>query len=82
MSRIGILSHDILIMLWLIGMSMHQHAVRTAATLYSEGSLTLDAAAKQAGVTPARLERSVRRFGLPTATRTTETRETVRVAAD
>jgi hypothetical protein len=61
---------------------MHQHAVRTAATLYSEGSLTLDAAAKQAGVTPTRLERFVQRFGLPTAPHTAETRDTVRVAAD
>jgi hypothetical protein len=61
---------------------MHQHAVRTAATLYSEGSLTLDAAAKQAGVTPTRLERFVQRFGLPTAAHTAETRDTVRVAAD
>jgi hypothetical protein len=61
---------------------MHQHAVRTAATLYSEGSLTLDSAAKQAGVTPTRLEWFVQRFGLPTASHTTETRDTVRVAAD
>lgn len=61
---------------------MHQHAVRTAATLYSEGSLTLDAAAKQAGVTPTRLERFVRRAGLPAPATTTETRETVQVAAD
>jgi hypothetical protein len=60
---------------------MHQHAVRTAATLYSEGSLTLDAAAKQAGVTPTQMERFVQRAGLPTPA-TAETRETVRVAAD
>lgn len=61
---------------------MHQHAVRTAATLYSEGSLTLDAAAMQAGVTPTRLERFVTRFGLPTPETTHQTRDSVRVAAD
>ena len=61
---------------------MHQHAVRTAATLYSEGSLTLDAAAKQAGITPTRMERFVSRFGLPTTEQAHETRDTVRVAAD
>ena len=65
-----------------MGRRMHQHAVRTAATLYSEGSLTLDAAAKQAGVTPTRMERFVRRFGVTPPTTTTEPTETVRVAAD
>lgn len=61
---------------------MHQHAVRTAATLYSEGSLTLDTAAKQAGVTPTRMERFVARFGLPEPETTHRTRDSVRVAAD
>jgi hypothetical protein len=61
---------------------MHQHAVRTAATLYSEGTLTLGAAAKQAGVTPARLRRFVQRFGIPAVTPETGAREQVQVTAD
>jgi hypothetical protein len=61
---------------------MHQHAVRTAATLYSEGTLTLNEAATQAGVTPAGLQRFVARFGLPAVSQSTETPKTVQVTAD
>jgi hypothetical protein len=61
---------------------MHQHAVRTAATLYSEGTLTLTEAATQAGVTPAGLQRFVARFGLAAAPQSTETRKRVHVTAD
>jgi hypothetical protein len=42
---------------------MRQHAMRTAVTLYEGGTLDLETAARQAGVTPARLRRAVRRSG-------------------
>ena len=43
---------------------MHQHAMRTAVTLYTEGTLDVETAAKQAGVTATRLEHYVERRGL------------------
>lgn len=42
---------------------MSQHAVRTAMALYQNGTLDLDTAARQAGVSPERLCRAVERFG-------------------
>jgi len=37
--------------------------MRTAVTLYEGGTLDLETAARQAGVTPTRLRRAVRRSG-------------------
>jgi hypothetical protein len=42
---------------------MSQHAVRTAMTLYQNGTLDLTTAARQAGISPDRLRRSVDRIG-------------------
>ncbi|MFT4910029.1 MAG: hypothetical protein ACI9TI_001197 [Natronomonas sp.] len=42
---------------------MHQHALRTAMTLYEGGTLDLSTAANQAGVSPDRLRRAVQRAG-------------------
>ena len=42
---------------------MQQHALRTAMTLYEAGTLDLSTAASQAGVSPDRLRRAVRRAG-------------------
>ncbi|MFQ3319244.1 MAG: hypothetical protein ACI8UR_002129 [Natronomonas sp.] len=42
---------------------MKQHALRTAMTLYQGGTLDVETAAKQAGVSPARLRRAVARTG-------------------
>ena len=42
---------------------MRQHAMRTAMALYEGGTLDLQTAANQAGVTPDRLHRAVRRAG-------------------
>jgi len=42
---------------------MQQHAMRTAATLYTEGTLDVETAANHAGVTATRLERYVERCG-------------------
>lgn len=62
---------------------MHQHAMRTAATLYTEGTLDAETAAKQAGVTPTRLEHFVERCGLSVAALDAESPTgRVRVAAD
>lgn len=62
---------------------MHQHAMRTAATLYTEGTLDVETAAKQAGVTPTRLEHYVERCGLSVSGLEAEVSTgRVRVAAD
>jgi hypothetical protein len=42
---------------------MKQHAIRTAMTLYESGTLELETAANQAGVSVDRLRRAVRRAG-------------------
>ncbi|WP_181691065.1 hypothetical protein [Natronomonas sp. LN261] len=42
---------------------MKQHALRTAMTLYEGDTLDLRTAANQAGVSPDRLRRAVRRSG-------------------
>jgi hypothetical protein len=42
---------------------MKQHALRTAMTLYEGGTLNLETAAAQAGVSPDLLRRAVRRAG-------------------
>jgi hypothetical protein len=60
---------------------MKQHALQTAMALYEGGTLDLQTAASQAGVTPDRLRRAVRRAGgtiAPTGT----TIERVSVTAD
>ena len=60
---------------------MRQHALRTALTLYEGGTLDLETAASQAGVSPDRLRLALRRAGgAPTDTET-ET-ERVPVCAD
>jgi predicted HTH domain antitoxin len=62
---------------------MQQHALRTALTLYADGTLSLETAARRAGVTPDRLRRAAARRGRdrdrdPTVTDT----ERVTVGAD
>ena len=61
---------------------MHQHAMRTAATLYAEGTWDLETAARQAGVTPTELEHAVERYGLTTTELEVEPTRRVPVAAD
>jgi len=46
-----------------VGTIMKQHALRTAMTLYEGGTLDLQTAATQAGVSTDRLRRAVRRSG-------------------
>ena len=40
---------------------MQQHALRTALTLYADGTLRLETAARRAGVAPDRLRRAAAR---------------------
>ena len=62
---------------------MHQHALQTAMSLYESGTLTLETAARQAGVDETRLRHSLSRRGLEVGSPATETvRERQRVAAD
>jgi hypothetical protein len=61
---------------------MHQHALRTAATLYVDGTWTRDAAAKYAGVRPIHLDETVENMGMTVPETPTETREPVPVTAD
>jgi len=61
---------------------MHQHAMRTAATLYAEGTWDVETAARQAGVTPTELEHLVERYGLAVSELDLESTGRVRVAAD
>lgn len=75
------LSHDILIMPHPFDWGMHQHAVRTAMALYAGGTLDLETAARQAGVSTDRIERAARRLGT-TPTTTTTTHERLNVSAD
>ena len=42
---------------------MQQHALRTALTLYADGTLSLETAARRAGVAPDRLHRAAARRG-------------------
>ena len=42
---------------------MQQHALRTALTLYADGTLSLETAARRAGVAPDRLRRAAARRG-------------------
>ncbi|WP_254822833.1 hypothetical protein [Haloglomus halophilum] len=60
---------------------MHQHAVRTAMALYTGGTLDLETAARQAGVSTDRIERAARRLGATPSARTTS-RERLNVSAD
>jgi hypothetical protein len=59
---------------------MKQHALRTAMTLYEGGTLSLDTAAAQAGVSPDRLRRAVSRTG--SSGSSVPTRSTTIAAAD
>ena len=52
---------------------MKQHALRTAMTLYEDGTLDLSTAANQAGIPAERLRRAVRRTGESPPTATAET---------
>lgn len=62
---------------------MSQHAVRTAMALYQNGTLELETAARQAGVSPDRLCRAVERFGGVSAAPCADTEpEPVPVRAD
>jgi hypothetical protein len=56
--------------------------MRTAATLYAEGSWDVETAAKQAGVTPTQLEHYVERCGLAVSALDAASPGRVRVAAD
>jgi hypothetical protein len=71
-----ILSLDTIIIPWDGCGGMKQHALRTAMTLYQGGTLELDDAARQAGVSPDRLRRAVDRLGGAVPTPTTETERT------
>jgi hypothetical protein len=59
---------------------MKQHALHTAMTLYKGGTLGLETAAAQAGVSPDRLRRAVRRAG--SSDRSVSPRLTTVAAAD
>jgi predicted HTH domain antitoxin len=62
---------------------MHQHALQTAMSLYESGTLTLETAARQAGVEKTRLVDSLARRGREAPERSAERgRERRRVAAD
>jgi hypothetical protein len=52
---------------------MKQHAMRTAMALYESGTIDLQTAANQAGVSADRLRRAVRRTGGSPPTVTPET---------
>ena len=60
---------------------MQQHALRTALTLYADGTLSLETAARRAGVAPDRLRRAAARCGRDRDPTVTET-ERVTVGAD
>ena len=51
---------------------MKRQAMQTAMTLYEGGTLDLQTAANQAGVTPDRLRRAVRRAGMSPPSVTTD----------
>lgn len=62
---------------------MTLQSVRTALALYDGGTIDLETAARRAGVSPARLERSARRLSVPVPEETDEpTRERVALASD
>lgn len=64
---------------------MTRHALRTALTLYQDGTLDLETAATQAGVAPAALERALARTGRRVEARETapeRERERLSVGAD
>lgn len=52
---------------------MKQHALRTAMTLYQGGTQDLESAARQAGISPERLQRAVERTGGVAPSPTAET---------
>ncbi len=60
---------------------MRQHALQTAMALYEGGTLDLRTAANQAGTTPDRLYRAVRRAGGSVPTASAET-DRIAVSAD
>lgn len=62
-------------------MDMHQHAVRTAMALYAGGTLDLETAARQAGVSTDRMEQAARRLGT-TRTVPSTSQERLSVGAD
>lgn len=59
---------------------MTQHALRTALTLYQDGTLDLQTAASQAGVSAESLERALARTGRPVEARADPERELERVS--
>lgn len=64
---------------------MTQHALRTALTLYQDGTLDLRTAAAQAGVSAESLERALARTGRPVEAREPEPErdlERVSIGAD
>ena len=68
---VDILSLDTIIIFTIVSVDMKQHALQTAMALYEGETLDLQTAASQAGVTPDRLRRAVRRAGgtvVPTRT--------------
>jgi hypothetical protein len=60
---------------------MQQHAITTAMALYAGGTLDLETAARQAGISPERLEHAVARVGAPTTVEPAA-RDRIEVAAD
>lgn len=62
---------------------MTQQSLRTALTLYRGGTLSLETAARKAGVSPAHLERSATRLTVPAVEEPAEPdRERLTVASD
>ncbi|WP_254840229.1 hypothetical protein [Natronomonas marina] len=60
---------------------MQQHALQTALTLYQGGTLDVETAARQAGISPSRLRRAVDRVGGPSPAPRADT-ERVSLGAD
>ena len=76
-----ILSLDIIITPYPHGTNMKRQAMQTAMALYEGGTLDLQTAASQAGVSPERLSRAVRRAGLSPPSAAAET-DRIAVNAD
>ena len=78
---LDILSLDTIITPTIIRVDMKQHALQTAMALYGGGTLDLQTAADQAGVSPDRLRRAVHRAGISRSA-TGATTERITVTAD
>lgn len=61
---------------------MQQHAINTAMALYAGGTLDLETAARQAGISTERLEHAVARAGAAPTTTEPAANDRIEVAAD